>query len=79
MDWFLYDRTLRHERVKGVELAQQTYILVSMCQRRLEDVFRLTIFQRQDFLEDDKLLRFITTTGNRFVISLGFSYVLHHC
>ena len=50
----------------------------------LEDVFTLTISclprRYWDVLEDEKLLRFITTkAGNRFVISLDLGDVLHHC
>ena len=34
----------------------------------------------QDVFEDEKLLRSIMAkTGNHFVISLDFGYVLHHC
>lgn len=53
-------------------------------QRRLGEVFRVTSFcfprRVQDVVENEKMLRFIMTkTGNCFVISLGFGYVLHHC
>ena len=55
-------------------------VLVKTCLKRVDDVFKVTIFRvprhLQDILEDGKLLCFIVTkTDHRFVISLDFGYV----
>ena len=55
-------------------------VLVKTCLKRVDDVFKVTIFRvsrhLQDILEDGKLLCLIVTkTDHRFVISLDFGYV----
>ena len=65
--------------------------MMKTCQRFIEDIFSETIFCLPRCLEDDlkmsskrhgrrKIVKFhYDKKDNRFVISLGFACVLHHC